>query len=120
MPGAVAFDTFDIQSEEPWNRHRVRRAVQTDGKEGVQHSRQLDARPVDEVDVVVNFANRATLRRLSDIYARTLYGTMPMTYVHPEAGTLLVVFDDPRAVERYLSFARGSFTVRLRSIVGYG
>ena len=115
-PSAGLFynDEFDIQAEEPWSRTRERMHVSHDGAQGVSFSRQLDERPVDIIEIPIKNSNPAKTRRLRELWNRTYFGTVPMKYVHPEAGVLLVVFDDPEEVEQYLSARRAQTVVRLR------
>ena len=118
MPAIAPVEVFDIQAEEPWIRTRVREHVADPGQEGPAFSRELDERPIDVIDVPLKTAVPAKMRRLRDLLNRTLFGTLPMTYVHPEAGTLLVHFDDPDEVELYVSARKATTVVRLRVWVG--
>lgn len=87
----VTYETFDL---EPMTTVRSieRRAAQSPGGLSPQFSRRRTARVVRRYVYPV-LAGRAERRRLNDIWNRTRFGTLPMTLVHPEDGTLAVVFD---------------------------
>lgn len=114
MPAVTPAEVFDIQGEEPWSRTRERLDVSSPGDEGPAFSRQLDERPLDVFEIPIKVGNPAKMKRLRDLLNRTMFGVLPMTYVHGEAGTVLVVFDDPEEVEVFLSSRQAQTTITLR------
>jgi hypothetical protein len=109
---------FDLVSEEPWARESRRQAVSTGGPLGPVVMRSLDARQARHYEITLRHAWPVQVKRLQDLWIQTRFGALPMTYVHPEDGTLLVQFEDLRITRRHSSADVARVVVSLVEALG--
>ena len=90
----TAWETFDLVGEATRSQRRSTfHVAQSPGGTAPSFSRLIDERPIRRWLVVIERARRIELRRLTDLWNRTRFGQMPMTWTHPTEGQVFVVFD---------------------------
>lgn len=93
----VTYETFDLVSEASGAAYTSEFPAASDsGGLRSAAARAFDVRPIRRWKIRIGKARPVEVQRLHDIWNRTRFGTLPMTWVHPDGvtGTLNVVFDE--------------------------
>ena len=111
----TTFETFDLVSEEPFDRLSERKADRPPQDTlGAVYVRQRHRRPVREWQITIANATRGQMRRIRDLWQRTNRGLLPMAYTHPDDGLVTVVFADDSLELAQDSYGSGQIRVTLR------
>lgn len=114
----ATWPVFNLQTGRPAERVSVRRAIRDRLPFSARFARQADARPLREYIVTVRNGCDLERRILQMLWDQTRFGTLPMTYAHPEDGTVTVVFDDTELAWRKDSAVSTGFRVTLQEVIG--
>lgn len=109
----TTWETYDLLTELPATRFDIRPVAKPESGLAARRARRTSTRTERVWEVTVKHGAEAEVRRRGDLWNRTRFGVLPMSWTHPDDGAVVVVFDMPALTWRQNASGSAQFTDRL-------